>query len=46
MRVLAPARPEFSAEDGLTLCIDAIDLSFTLCDLEAKKRQIRGQLKA
>ena len=46
IKVLVRARPEFSAQYGLTLHIDAIDPSYTLGDLEAKKRQIREQLKA
>ena len=46
IKVLVRARPEFSAQYGLTLHIDAIDPSYTLGDLEANKRQIREQLKA
>ena len=46
IKILVRARPEFSAQYGLTLHIDAIDPSYTLGDLEAKKRQIREQLKA
>ena len=46
IKVLVRARPEFSAQYGLTLHIDAIDPSYTLGDLEAKKRQIREQLKS
>ena len=46
IKVLIRARPEFSAQYGLTLHVDAIDPSYTLGDLEAKKRQIREQLKA
>ena len=46
IKVLIRAKPEFSAQYGLTLHIDAIDPSYTLGDLEAKKRQIREQLKA
>nr|WP_246295178.1 exodeoxyribonuclease VII large subunit [Schlegelella koreensis] len=45
IKVLVRARPEFSAQYGLTLHIDAIDPSYTLGDLEAKKRQIRERLK-
>ena len=44
--MLIRAKPEFSAQYGLTLHVDAIDPSYTLGDLEAKKRQIREQLKA
>ena len=46
IKVLVRARPEFSAQYGLTLHIEAIDPSYTLGDLEAKKRRIREQLKA
>jgi exodeoxyribonuclease VII large subunit len=46
IKVLIRAKPEFSAQYGLTLHVDAIDPSYTLGDLEAKKRQIREQLKA
>ncbi|MDQ2734017.1 MAG: exodeoxyribonuclease VII large subunit [Pseudomonadota bacterium] len=46
IKVLIRAKPEFSVQYGLTLHIDAIDPSYTLGDLEAKKRQIREQLKA
>jgi exodeoxyribonuclease VII large subunit len=46
IKVLVRARPEFSAQYGLTLHVDAIDPSYTLGDLEARKRQIREQLKA
>lgn len=46
IKVLLRAKPEFSAQFGLTLHVDAIDPSFTLGDLEARKRQIRQQLKA
>jgi exodeoxyribonuclease VII large subunit len=46
INVLVRARPEFSAQYGLTLHIDGIDPSYTLGDLEAKKRQIREQLQA
>ena len=46
IKVLIRARPEFSAQYGLTLHVDAIDPSYTLGDLEARKRQIREQLKA
>ena len=46
IKVLIRARPEFSAQYGLTLHVDAIDPSYTLGDLEAKKRQIREQLQS
>ena len=46
VKVLIRARPSFSAQHGLTLHIDAIDPTYTLGDLEAKKREIREQLKS
>ena len=46
IKVLVRAKPEFSAQYGLTLHVDAIDPSYTLGDLEANKRQIREKLKA
>jgi exodeoxyribonuclease VII large subunit len=46
IKVLIRARPAFSPQHGLTLHIDAIDPTYTLGDLEAKKRQIRERLKA
>ena len=46
IKVLIRAKPEFSVQYGLTLHIDAIDPSYTLGDLEAKKRKIRERLKA
>jgi exodeoxyribonuclease VII large subunit len=46
IKVLIRVKPDFSAQYGLTLHIDAIDPSYTLGDLEAKKRQIRERLKA
>ena len=45
IKVLVRARPEFSAQYGLSLHIDSIDSNYTLGDLEAKKRQIRQALK-
>ena len=39
IKVLVRALREFSAQYGLTLHVDAIDPSYTLGDLEAKKRQ-------
>jgi exodeoxyribonuclease VII large subunit len=44
IKVLIRARPELSARYGLTLHIDAIDPSYTLGDLEARKREIRERL--
>ena len=46
IKVLIRAKPEFSVQYGLTLHVDAIDPSYTLGDLEARKRQIREQLKS
>ena len=46
IKVLVRAKPEFSAQYGLTLHIDGIDPSYTLGDLEARKQQIREQLTA
>ena len=46
IKVLVRAKPEFSAQYGLTLHVDAIDPSYTLGDLEANKRRIREKLKA
>jgi exodeoxyribonuclease VII large subunit len=46
IKVLIRARPEFSAQYGFTLHIDAIDPSYTLGDLEARKREIRERLTA
>lgn len=46
IKVLVRTLPEFSAQYGLTLHVDAIDPNYTLGDLEAKKRQIREGLKA
>lgn len=45
IKVLIRARPEFSAQYGFTLHVDAIDPSYTLGDLEARKRQIRDRLR-
>jgi exodeoxyribonuclease VII large subunit len=46
IKVLIRARPEFSPQHGLTLHIDGIDPTYTLGDLEARKREIRERLKA
>jgi exodeoxyribonuclease VII large subunit len=46
IKVLIRAKPEFSAQYGLTLHVDGIDPNYTLGDLEARKRQIRQQLQA
>lgn len=46
IKVLIRAKPEFSPQHGLTLHIDAIDPTYTLGDLEARKREIRERLKA
>jgi exodeoxyribonuclease VII large subunit len=39
------ARPVYKPQFGFTLDIDAIDPSYTLGDLEAKKRELRERLK-
>jgi exodeoxyribonuclease VII large subunit len=44
MKLLARAKPSFSPLYGLSLEIDSIDPSYTLGDLEAKKREIIAQL--
>jgi len=46
IKVLIRAKPAFSAQYGLTLHVDGIDPSYTLGDLEARKRRIREQLAA
>ena len=46
IKVLIRAKPEFSAQYGLTLHVDAIDPNYTLGDLEARKRQIRERLQS
>lgn len=45
IKLLVRARPLFKAQFGFSLEIDAIDAEYTLGDLEARKREIREQLK-
>lgn len=45
IKVLIRAKPVFKANFGFSLEIDSIDPSYTLGDLEAKKRDIRERLK-
>lgn len=45
IKVLVRAKPVFSAQYGFSLEIDGIDPSYTLGDLEAKKRGIRERLR-
>lgn len=45
IKLLVRARPVFKAQFGFSLEIDAIDPTYTLGDLEAKKREIRDRLK-
>ena len=45
IKLLVRARPVFKAQYGFSLEIDGIDPTYTLGDLEAKKREIRERLK-
>lgn len=45
IKVLLRAKPVFKAQFGLSLEVDGIDPSYTLGDLEARKREIRERLK-
>lgn len=45
IKVLLRAKPAFKAQFGFSLEVDGIDPSYTLGDLEAKKRDIRERLK-
>jgi exodeoxyribonuclease VII large subunit len=45
IKVLVRAKPVFKAAFGFSLEVDAIDASYTLGDLEARKRDIRERLK-
>lgn len=45
IKVLLRARPVFNAQFGFSLEVDGIDPSYTLGDLEAKKRDIRERLR-
>ncbi len=45
IKVLLRVRPVFKAQFGFSLEVDGIDPSYTLGDLEAKKRDIRERLR-
>jgi len=45
IKVLLRAKPVFKAQFGFSLEIDGVDPSYTLGDLEAKRREIRERLK-
>jgi exodeoxyribonuclease VII large subunit len=45
IKLLVRARPVYKPQYGFSLDIDAIDPTYTLGDLEAKKREIRERLK-
>ena len=45
IKLLVRARPVYKPQFGFTLDIDAIDSTYTLGDLEAKKRELRERLK-
>lgn len=45
IKLLVRARPTVHPQYGLSLSIDGIDPEYTLGDLEARKREIREQLK-
>lgn len=45
IKLLIRARPGYKPQFGFTLDIDAIDPTYTLGDLEAKKRELRERLK-
>ena len=45
IKLLVRAKPVFKAQYGFNLEIDAIDPSYTLGDLEARKKAIRAQLQ-
>jgi exodeoxyribonuclease VII large subunit len=46
VKLLVRARPSFHAQYSFSLHIDAIDPSYTLGELEAKRRQVRARLTA
>jgi len=46
IKVLLRARPVFKSQFGFSLEVDGIDPSYTLGNLEAKKREIRERLRA
>jgi exodeoxyribonuclease VII large subunit len=45
IKLLVRAKPVFKPQYGLSLEIDAIDSEYTLGDLEARKKEIRGRLQ-
>lgn len=45
IKLLVRARPVYKPQFGFSLEIDAIDPTYTLGDLEAKKRELRDRLK-
>lgn len=45
IKLLVRARPVFKPQFGFSLEIDAVDPTYTLGDLEAKKRELRERLK-
>lgn len=45
IKLLVRARPVYKAQFGFSLDIDAIDPTYTLGDLEAKKQEIRDRLR-
>jgi exodeoxyribonuclease VII large subunit len=46
IKLLVRARPVFKALHGFSLEVDAIDLQYTLGELEARKQEIRERLRA
>jgi exodeoxyribonuclease VII large subunit len=46
VKLLVRVRPEFHPQYGFSLHIDAIDPTYTLGELEARRRQIRTRLKS
>ena len=45
IKLMLRAQPTFTAQYGFRLVVDAIDPTYTLGDLEARKREIRARLK-
>ena len=45
IKLLVRARPVYKPQFGFTLDIDAIDPTYTIGDLEARKREVRERLK-
>jgi exodeoxyribonuclease VII large subunit len=46
MKLLMRVKPNFHPQFGFGLTVEAIDAQYTLGDLEARRREIRAQLKA